>query len=48
MAKFIALLRFFSVLFLSPRGKPYLTKLRMYKLKAIHMEFEASSFGKRV
>lgn len=45
MIKFIALQRFLS--FLSLRQKPYFTRLRMHKLKAIYMEFEVLSSGKR-
>lgn len=46
MIKFIALQRFLS--FLSLRQKPYFTRLRMHKLKAAYMEFEAVSSRKRI
>ena len=46
MIKFIALQRFLS--FLSLRRKPYFTRLRTHKLKAVYMEFEAVSSRKRI
>lgn len=46
MIKFIALQRFLS--FLPLRQKPYFTRLKMHKLKAIYMEFEVLHSGKRI